>query len=58
MERTSAIRNLSPWQPSADELAGILAEMRPIIADFTRRAAAFLAASGAEAPTRRVLTSH
>ena len=29
----------TPWHPTADELARILDEMRPIIADFTRRAA-------------------
>ena len=29
----------TPWHPTADEVARILDEMRPIIADFTRRAA-------------------
>lgn len=38
----------APWRPSPDEVAGILAEMRPIIADFTRRAAAFLASASAD----------
>lgn len=44
MESTSAsfAANHAPWHPSPDEVAGILAEMRPIIADFTRRAARFL----------------
>lgn len=39
----------APWRPSPDEVAGILAEMRPIIADFTRRAARFLETAGLEA---------
>ena len=36
----------APWRPSPDEVAGILAEMRPIIADFTSRAARFLESAG------------
>jgi hypothetical protein len=41
-ERTQA------WQPSPEEIEAILAEMRPIIEDFARRAKAAATA----APTR------
>ena len=50
MREATAIRD--PWRPSADEVAGILAEMRPIINEFTRRSAAFLATASHDAMLR------
>ena len=45
----SRVSRRERWQPTPEELVRIMDEMRPIVADFARRAETFLAASGAPA---------
>ena len=45
----SRVSRRERWQPTAEELVRIMDEMRPIVADFARRAETFLATSGAPA---------
>jgi hypothetical protein len=48
MDRSRVSRR-ERWQPTPEELVRILDEMRPIVADFARRAESFLATAALSA---------
>ena len=48
MERSRVSRR-ERWQPTPEELVRIMDEMRPIVADFARRAETFLASAALSA---------
>ena len=45
----SPVSRRERWQPTPEELVRILDEMRPIVADFARRAENFLATAAVSA---------